>query len=1357
MALSILESIRRLIRQDTVKVGGPVGNLYGAVTSDLNLLQATPVQSWLVLEVAGAAMPDVETFFQNYGIFGGRMLLVVAQDGGVTVPATQSGRIQLIRTTATIQQRTTFTLRVAVTQPGGECAVYVNGTLLRRGEGVTAIPITLDVGSHDITVVSNANTTTITAPTGLELSGETDLPARPTWVSVTTNYLDTSVGSAQNTLTWLADPKVGGYYVLRRQRVPLRSTAQGASPTDATVLSYGEIGADGAYPVVMQGTHATQLTVGSELLAEFESLGIISQVLPEDDGNTSVRLRLLPGQSLPPSSVIGNFTYLGTFSPVTQVARTTNASSLVYVDSAVTFGQAYEYALVAYGLVNPAMRSQRSDVIYVVAGDVQPPGSIVFSEGYPVVENGFVTARFTTPVDSDYQGVNIYLHKRVQNEVALDQFVDYTVTSVSGRNITINDPELPVNSLLGYTVRWDNGIEYEVVSNTAGTIEVSKDLLPPPTNGTSLTIFQNIKIKTDYGNPNTPDEVSFTINELGRYVFATFDRARNEQKDFEAAYFDATAFTTTTKLPVVAFRQLVSGEQAYFADPYKDSVSYAIVELYGYNSGVPNNQKFDGVELYYRRRLDNSDRLLMPVPFSGQGFPWVVSGSGQAILDQHNIVTVNPPPVVSGGILSRYVALSRTREDNWIRVWAENADGLSTDVLTFVVDYDDTPEVTSLETSIDPTKVNVNNQPGLGPGSASFSAVIDDDTQGFRWWVNPSDPGEPTEAAPAHVGSLTIKRFNVEHRIALPLGRTKTLVVEPYRSWNTTTSQAEGDKGEQVSRLLVRTPRSYVAFENKDAKGDRSATDVTAVFSMSPVPVKVFPTGLTQYRAGTISGNTLQDGSAGWTPGQYNSGQPTAWYFAKLVNITGNVTTVVAVRQIRSNTASVLELVGSVPSPGTVNNYQIIDGSVFVRKRAIDEADTGTASFLPTSGRETYSRSADFYLDYYATKNGCLPESTRSTQVDEDSVAEFGSLEMSYDSASRRLTVTAKDPDDDCKYWQLFLKRATYPVLGAAASPPADNVNTDEITKKSLDVQYLRLASADVSPSSCTYTQTVEPGGTWYAIAVPYNSFNQQGQRIGKSFTTGAGQSTVRLTSLEFAGTPDTTNGQATFTATNGATGLVSVSAYDNEYPSNVVSVNNIALTPGSGGAEATGVATVPLGYEVSATSTTNERTWTITGTLAGGNTANSSPLQITRKFFAKTGVTPPGGTPSLGSLNIFPVAEGFCGGSCFDQSFQALELGVSWVVSNANAQFYNIRIDLQVDTQSPIPVGWNISTSPSSGSFSYQVPCVYYAGSGTFTDFKFIVTVVRLSDGFEAATATSAIYTTKIKTCPGSGGGTQL
>lgn len=1397
MALSILESIRRLIRQDTVRIGGPVGNLYGAVTSDLNLLQGLPVQSWLVLEATGSEMPDVERFYQLYGIFGGRMQLLVAQDGSVTVPSPQAGRLQLIRATATIAQRSTFTLRVAVTQPGGACAVYVNGTLARRGEGVTLIPITLDSGTHDITIISNATTATVTAPTGLELSGESDIPGRPTWVRVTTDYLDTSVGTAQNTLTWLADAKVGGYYVLRRQRVSLRSTAEGASASDSSVLSFGETGADGSYPVILQGLHATQLTVGSELLAEFESLGVITQVLPENGGNTSVRLRALPGQAQPTSNVIGSLAYLGTFSPITQVARTTNASTLVYVDSAVTFGQAYEYALVAYGLINPAMRSQRSEVIYVVAGDVQPPGSITFLSGYPEVTRGVLTARFTTPVDADYQGVRVYFHQRIQNEIALDQFADYTVTSVAGRVISINDPELAVNALVGYKVRWNNGVPYDVVSNTAGTITVSADLLPPPSNGVSLTIYRNVQIKTDYGNPNTSDELSFTVSELGRYVFCTFDRARNEQLDFEAAYYDVTSLGGGTGVePIVAFRQLVSGEQSYFASPFNNPFNYAIVEVWAANSGASEATKFDGVELWYRRKGDDSDRLLSPVPSQARAFPWVVSGSAQGILDQPNFGTVAPyPPAVSGGVLSRYVSLARSEADNWIRVWAENSDGLSTDIMTFVVDYDTTPEITSLETTID-----------NDADTASFTAIIDDDTQGLRWYVDPASAGEPTETVPAHLGSVTLKRFIPTPVIALPLGSVKKLCVTPYASWTTinatvtgvagrvltcsgsvfptaspglvryqvtypgsktylvesntansltvssgfvaplpingtqlSISYAAAPSGPMIERTLVRTPRSFVAFENKNSNGERDVNFVTAVFTQIPAPAVVSG----QTGTGTLTegsgGFVLTDTAKAWSTDQFTSVGPTQWYFLR---ITGSAGTTL-VRRIISNTAMALRLEGGLPSTSlsefaSARPYQIIDGAVIVRNRLSESDSLSASGFLPTTGRETYKRSATFYLDYFATKNGCGPENVRSILVDPDTDASITGLTLSYDATTRRLTAQVTGIDDDCKYWELYLRRGDWPTTGA--TPTVDGP---------VDSRFLRYTSSSVDSSALIYTQTVEPGNVWRAIAIPYNSFNQAGTRKSASITTdGAGGTPSALLTLDWIPQAGLSTGIATVTAQSGASGAgFTITASDNAVPGTTYTNNTGVLNTAITGGQFLGTSTITgMPFVVSAVETTNRRTWTVTVT-SGART----PITIERSFYAVVGGTPPGGNPSVTvpATAITVNSLGTCTiDGCASGDYRPLLLQVQFTTANANVALHQVAIDIDVGNTGFVPSTWGVTPTNALQSFIHGFQCYVYNIGGAPTTIQFRVRVIRIDDNSTVSTATTEVFATNLFRC---------
>lgn len=1396
MGLSLLESLRRLIRQDTNRIGGPVGNLHGVVVSQLDGLVDGAAQSWLTMEVPGAQVPDLEVFYQNYGIIGGRLVLLLAQDGRVTAEAA-SGSVTLIRSAAIVRQRTTFTFKVEAV---GNFALYVDGTLVRRGQGASLIPVSLDPGTHEVAILTNSERTTVVAPIGLELQGDLELPGRPVWVRITTEYLDPSIGTAANTLSWVSDPRVGGYYVLRRQRRSLKDTAEGASATDSFLLAVGELGSDGSFPITIEGRHETQVSVGDELLSEYDTIGVVTQVGTEAGTNTTLRCRAMPGTLPPTSALVGSQVFVGTFSPLTQITRTTNAPTLTYVDNTVIFGEAYEYALVAYGLVNSSLRGLRSEVYYIVAGDSFPPSSIVFAEGYPKSENGFVTVRFTTPPERDYQGVNVYFHERIQNEAAADVFVNYKVASVSGRIVTINDPELPAGALVNYKVRVSTGQEYTIVSNTVGTFTVERDFARVPVANEDLEIYRNIKIKTDYGLPDTQDELSFTATEVGRYVFCTFDRSGNEQDDRDAAYFDLFSLTGGGEgQPLVAFRQLIPSEQAFFAAPYNDTTQYAIVELWGYNSGVSSAVRFNGVELFYRRRSDPSDRMITPVPYSGQAFPWVVSGAPQAILDAPNWVSGAAPPIVSGGITSRYVHLDRSEQDNWIRIWAENAAGFSTDILTFVVDYDTTPEITSLETSID-NDVN----------TVTFTAVIDDDTQGFKWWVLPADSGEPTEAAPTYRGSNTLKTLSEVGKIALPLGKTKTLYVKPYSTWTTitatvtgynsttkvvtvsgtpfptanggmvnwqftypttstrfkvsantantvtvpslgstlpngtviTVAYATGTEGETIQRELVRTPRSFVAFENKDNDGNRDATKVTAVFTQVPAPAELNPAVTGSGVVSLTGGFNLVDTGKSWTANQYSSGGNSAWYYARLVGVGGKT----IVRIITANTSNRLSLGDGLPegfqlSDFATCSYSIIDGAVMVRYRTDETASLSSSGFAPTAGRQTYTRDATFYLDYYATKNGCLPENVRSILVDPDTGAQFkDGMALTYQNGTPgRLTALAKTPDDDCKYWELYLKRGGWPVTSGTPE------------NGSLDKQFLRYISSSVSGDSLQYVQNVEPvnGTTWYGIGVPFNSFNQEGKRAPAQVTINtSGADPDALLSLNWSVADAATTATATVTAQIGviaAGASFTITAFDNADPGTTYTGSGSFAANGSG--DAAGSATISLPFTVSTNPTANQRTWTVRVTSGA-----RSPLSITRTMYAVVGTG--GGTPSVTAQATTLVESGFCPqqGACASGAYRPLILRANFTTSGCSTLIHEVEVDYTIvpGTGTWTPVGWGISPTNGVQSYDHGWGCLMFREIGTPTDIQYRVRVIRKDNGTTVATATAPLYSTKLFNCQG-------
>lgn len=1020
MRLGLLESLRRILWRDLNPIGRPVGNLHGPAVVRAAANEVAAAQTWTRYNVTGNGALEPSTIYDQLK-YGGAVSVEVAEAGVLSVQA--SGGLQLLQTTAVTTASQRFTLRVT-TDVGGEAAVYVDELLLKTVRGTTgaAVMVNLAPGRHRIRIVSRASQVTVTVPTTLYLDGMQEVLPVPVIERVTSTYHDATTGAARVTVTWPFDYSVGGYRVLRRssQSVGLVSLATYDENTGTLILE-------------MATATTGLLGQGDFVTTDLGDVGLVLAAYTDEAEDHYVRINVTAPDYLPNS-----WTNLNLYrSNYTELARVRSDSGRMaeYQDTTPVFGQTYEYALQAFGLLDESQLGPVSMPYYVLAGDTEAPARITFDAGYPLVRNKLAIVKYTTPADADYQGVRVYFRSAPIRTV--------NVASVAGNVITTAETDMVTNEHAGRFVQLNTSyVRHLVVSNTASTLTLDTMPSAPAAVATDdLVITEEYLVKTDYGLPGTDDELEFEAQEYGFYYFATFDRSGNTQNSAEAASWEYTAADEVyTDGPVLAFRQLSATEQAYFTtDGVEDPKQYAIVEVYAYNRATTDSED---ITLYYRRREDLANVTLPLNDAQSGAFPLVVTGTGAAILDD------------AGGTRSRYILL--TRQNPRIELWAVDAQGYSSDRLSMIIDLDTTAAITSLETKIN----NTNN-------TASFVAVADDDTSAVGWYVDAE-----TEA----VVDTRDNKVVAISGIPLAVGQLRTLTVIPYKSYDDVPPESGIEPGETVVRELARTPRSLVSFEERDTVGDRSSEWITALFNMEPAPTaQVLSTGPTlTTRSGTVSNGPtkLLDAGAAWTVNQWTPSNLKA-FFVRIENTAGEV----YIRKITSNTATEIFFTGA-SFTGSVT-YQVLDAAVFVRVNDVDN----TTQYLPLE-REVRRRDVGLRYQFYAVKNGCHPESPRSAYVDADNLPNLTNFRYEINTTTDVLSVLFDEHDDDATTWEVYERRgttATWPTFSGTAP----------LSEEDLDPKFLRFEGPIVIPGYDRSSEGVT--GVWAAVALARNSFGEAG------------------------------------------------------------------------------------------------------------------------------------------------------------------------------------------------------------------------------------------------------------------------
>lgn len=557
--MSQISLLRRLVHQQLVTIGSPVSNLFGAVAGQSPAILAEQDQTWLVVQIPGTKLlsPDefygayVNTETRQFKVLQGREGIVVSESFRKTagVPSTF-----LFRTVIDQPGPTVMPLTVELDSPAGQIGIYVDGVLQRRGSGNLSLPLTFSAGRHLIEIVVVALVVGLAVPSTVRLFYDLEVVPTPQWNAIRTGFFDPSMGVLGIQLEWFSDNRVGGWIVFRRVITYL-----------GVITSVGTVGNDNEFQLVMEGNTGASIIAGGSILAGNEPMGTcVGSSYDPDTDTTSVRVHLIGFRERTELDWIGRRAAVGQFEEQTRVRRTARAGTILWTDTSVQLNEIYEYALQAFGLFDETQLSALSDIRRAVAGDSIAPSSIVFTTGFPKVSFNVVTAKFTTPSDLDYDGVQVFYY-----DSPLD---GYGTSSGSNTATTLNaNSKLwQTDAFAGYSIAITGGTGLGQVGTIISNSPTSLTLTPEtpwaivPDATSTFEIYLLTGVITDYGLPNTSDELRFSSLGDGTYYFCTFDRAQNTQSIYQAANwdFDSALEADIPQTNALVFDRDASGKQS---------------------------------------------------------------------------------------------------------------------------------------------------------------------------------------------------------------------------------------------------------------------------------------------------------------------------------------------------------------------------------------------------------------------------------------------------------------------------------------------------------------------------------------------------------------------------------------------------------------------------------------------------------------------------------------------------------------------------------------------------------------------------------------------------------------------------
>lgn len=412
-----IEILKQIIRQQTVSIGQPVSNLYGASPPVSPAPSIARDAVWAVMRVPGTQFSSLDEFYAAwFAQIGHAVTLVQAVEGAVavgdafqTTSAAQIGASTTYLARGSVQAEAPIVaqLEIETLQGSGDFIVYLDGVLQRRGTNRLSLTLAIDRGPHSIEVLGTASLWAVSLPPSVRVLPTNEFLDQPVWNEVVGGYVDAISAVAAVTLSWFTDTRVGGWLLRRRELIDL-----------ARILTVTAADSNNEYGVEVSGDQTAAAVIGQDLLAGRQSIGTILQASYDSDSDrTQIHLRLPPGQLGINSTWVNRVASTGQFVELARIKRTGSNPLTSYVDSRVKVGVGYDYVLLAFGLLDDFIVGPPSTIEYVRAGDATAPASIVLRT-IPVVSDGRAIIKYTTPDDTDYAGVRVYYRNELMTGTA---------------------------------------------------------------------------------------------------------------------------------------------------------------------------------------------------------------------------------------------------------------------------------------------------------------------------------------------------------------------------------------------------------------------------------------------------------------------------------------------------------------------------------------------------------------------------------------------------------------------------------------------------------------------------------------------------------------------------------------------------------------------------------------------------------------------------------------------------------------------------------------------------------------------------------------------------------------------------
>jgi len=513
MKKDLSRTLKTLIRNQTTSAEG-VSNIHGTPVMIPTTQTIEGQSEWRVNVLKGeSSFLSPSEVISRITTTSEHQTLTIKATSGQVFYATSSASTVLFSTVVSVPKAFSFTIEALGLNT--TVGVYIGDSLIRKGSGRVTTTINVPAGLVALNVVfaGSASDLAVILPKDLITSYSLYVPPTPKWrspIPIETDYIDPHTGNTGNALYWYDQAMAGGWGIYKVEPLSFGMITSSSFDDGKLFISTNYIDS-GTMPSIPSIAYTPDVDSGT-VLGVLTS-GIVSMDVESGVAGLFVNVQANNSQFHGNDDLLSGTLQILKYTHLHEYLRTGASTTHLYIDTNVEAGQDYSYTLDSFSAFDRSLRSAKSTIQIVTAGDTTPPNNINITQ-YEI-SNQVAYVSYTTPTDEDYLGVHVY-YDNVFSGTVDSVLIDYgnpdAEDSLSFRLIDsgsyyfaafdkVGNEQEPLTSP---SIVW-NGTSGAIIANQPPVISIEK-IASAALRGLGEDPFTRFRYRLDASDPDTPHD-----------------------------------------------------------------------------------------------------------------------------------------------------------------------------------------------------------------------------------------------------------------------------------------------------------------------------------------------------------------------------------------------------------------------------------------------------------------------------------------------------------------------------------------------------------------------------------------------------------------------------------------------------------------------------------------------------------------------------------------------------------------------------------------------------------------------------------------------------------------------------------